>query len=434
LFGPALQPATIAAVRIGATIGQYRVLRRIGEGGMGVVFEAEHVLIGRKAAIKVLKPEVSQGRNALERFFNEARATAAIHDAGIPQLFDVGVTRDKSAYIIMELLAGESLDARLRRVGVLSPAIALQIVRQAACTLGVVHGLGIVHRDLKPGNLFLAQEPAGERVKILDFGVAKLGPELRDGLQTHDGVIVGTPVYMSPEQCSGTTIDHRADVYSLGCVLFRVLAGRPPFTEQGAGPVIAAHLGQPPPPPSKFTPDLPLVLDDLVLRCLAKSREDRFPSMADFVAECDRLLDSSPSLAAPRQLPEATTVTLDGQPTTLGEAMGEKSTTIVPWPRWLAFAAIGVAIGIIAAVALSGRGGDERSVGSQPVPIEVAKPAADAPAVVTVDAAPAPRVEPEVAEPEIAKPPVAKPAAKPTGVAKPRPKPRSGTDLYEDRN
>src|SRR5262249_12735831 len=161
---------------------------------------------------------------------------------------------------------------------------------------------------LKPANLFLAQEPGGERVKILDFGVAKLGPELRDGLQTHEGVIVGTPVYMSPEQCSGTEIDPRADVYSLGCVLFRMLAGRPPFIEQGAGPVIAAHLGQPAPAPSQFTSEIPLALDELVLRCLAKSPADRFPAMVDVIAECDRVLDRGPSAAEPRQLPDPTTV------------------------------------------------------------------------------------------------------------------------------
>src|SRR5262249_22756902 len=153
----------------------------------------------------------------------------------------------------------------------------------------------------------------GERIKILDFGVAKLGPDL-SAAQTHPGELVGTPVYMSPEQCSGTAVDQRADIYSLGCVLFRLLVGRPPFTPEGGGALLSAHVAVPPPPPSRFAPTLPAGIDGLVLRCLAKARADRFPTMADLADECDRLLailSGQPRGSRPR-VPETTTAPLDG--------------------------------------------------------------------------------------------------------------------------
>ena len=160
-----------------STIGAYRVLGKLGEGGMGAVFLAEHSLIGRRAAIKVLRPERNVQRDSIERFFNEARATSAVVDPGIVQVFDFGVTDDNTAYIVMEYLEGEVLLQRLRRLQRLAPLDALRIVRQVAGSLAAAHAAGIVHRDLKPENLFIVRDseaPAGERVKILDFGIAKL--------------------------------------------------------------------------------------------------------------------------------------------------------------------------------------------------------------------------------------------------------------------
>ena len=408
------------------------------------MFVGEHVLIGRKTAIKVLKPEVSKHRRTIERFFNEARATAAIQDPGIAQLFDVGITRDKRAYIVMELLYGESLDVRLHREGMLAPRDALRIVRQVAGTLTVVHAAGIVHRDLKPANLFSvvdAMAPGGERIKILDFGIAKLGPELTDSAQTHAGTIMGTPLYMSPEQCSGTTVDLRTDIYSLGCVLFRLLTGRPPFALQGAAPVIAAHLTEPPPPPSRFVPQLPPGLDELVLRCLAKSRADRFPTMAGLAEECDRrlaaLAGEQPQTAIP-SLPEATTVPLDVHLTTLGSMAGEQPPSTAPQRKWIGAAvAAGVFAGCMATVALARCGNDDRaaapSLPSPPAQLGAAVPPIHAagPTAIAVDAAVAPEPTRELA-PE---PP--RPLAKPPLMTKPRAKPRPPEhkeDLYDDRN
>src|SRR5215470_2396024 len=242
---------------------------------MGTVFLAEHVLIGRRAAIKVLRPERTAKRGAVDRFFNEARATTAIADPGIVQVFDFGVTADHVAYIVMELLEGEQLKRRLRRLGVLSPADALRITRQTAGSLGAAHAAGIVHRDLKPENLYMIRDPeapGGERPKILDFGIAKLGDEVPDRIRTRTGAVLGTPVYMSPEQCHGAgRVDHRADIYSLGCVLFHLLTGRPPFDLPGVGALISAHLREPAPAPSSRVPQLPRGIDELVLRCLAKA-------------------------------------------------------------------------------------------------------------------------------------------------------------------
>ena len=258
------------------------------------MFLGEHTLIGRRAAIKILLPELSSRRDSVDRFFNEARATTAISDPGIVQVFDFGFTPDKVAYIVMELLEGEQLNVRLARLGALSPADGLRITRQAAGSLGAAHAAGIVHRDLKPENLYMIRDPealGGERPKILDFGIAKLGDEVPDRVKTRTGAVLGTPVYMSPEQCNGAgRIDHRADIYALGCVLFHLLTGRPPFDLPGVGAIISAHLREPAPPPSSIVPHLPPGIDELVLRCLAKSPDERFATMAALQQACDALL------------------------------------------------------------------------------------------------------------------------------------------------
>lgn len=213
-------------------IGQYKILRTLGAGGMGTVYLGEHRLLGRRAAIKTLLPALSSHREIVDRFFTEARAISAISDPGVVSIFDFGYHVDGTAFIVMEFLEGESLSARLERLGTLRLVDALRLARQLSSSLAAAHDRGIVHRDLKPGNVFLVRDPevpGGERTKILDFGICKLGdPECTTTTQT--GTMLGTPVYMSPEQCRGAgRVDHRSDIYSLGCVLFHMLAGRPPF-------------------------------------------------------------------------------------------------------------------------------------------------------------------------------------------------------------
>ena len=277
----------------GIQIGQYKVIRKIGEGGMGAVYEAQHSLIGRRAAIKVLLPELSSHKEIVDRFFNEARATTSISDPGIVQVFDFGIHTDGSAYIVMEFLEGEPLDARMKRNGRVLPYDALRITRQCAGSLAAAHARGIVHRDLKPENIFLVRDQeaqAGERPKILDFGIAKLSGNEGSSTRTRTGMMMGTPVYMSPEQCRGAgLVDHRSDIYALGCVLFHMLTGRPPFDADGVGDIIAAHLREPPRPPSALVEGL-AVVDELVLACLAKSPDQRIQTMVDLQRMADAVM------------------------------------------------------------------------------------------------------------------------------------------------
>src|ERR1043166_3329200 len=197
---------------VGTLLGQYRVFDVIGAGGMGTVYAGEHTLIGRTAAIKVLRPELSQQRDSVDRFFNEARAAAAIKHAGVVQIFDFGFSDSGLAYIVMELLDGRSLAAALRESRTLPLVDALRVVRQVASSLSWVHTAGVVHRDLKPDNIFLVRATdtiGGVRVKILDFGIAKLGDSFEPS-HTHAGGLFGTPTYMAPEQFDGEA-DPRSD-------------------------------------------------------------------------------------------------------------------------------------------------------------------------------------------------------------------------------
>ncbi|MBK7535696.1 MAG: serine/threonine protein kinase [Myxococcales bacterium] len=286
---------------IGETVGSYRIVQKLGEGGMGAVYVAQHTLLGRKAAIKVLLPALSTQPEVVHRFFNEARAVTSISDPGIVQVFDFGHHKDGSAFIVMELLEGEPLNVRMAQRGRLPVVEALRIGRQVAVSLATVHNHGIIHRDLKPENVFMVRDAEvahGERAKILDFGIAKLSGAPGLG-KTNAGALLGTPTYMSPEQCRGAgEVDHRSDIYALGCMLFHLVVGRPPFSGEGIGDVIVAHLCEPPPAPSSCLLGVPPVFDALVLRCLAKTPGERYASMGEVAATIDALL---PQLVAAEQ-------------------------------------------------------------------------------------------------------------------------------------
>jgi serine/threonine protein kinase len=289
-------------VNVGSHIGQYRIVKKLGAGGMGAVYLGEHILLGRRAAIKTLLPALSKNREIAERFFNEARATSAISDPGVVQIFDFGYHVDGTAYIVLELLEGESLAGRIDRMGQLLVGESLRIARQVAASLSVAHEHGIVHRDLKPDNIFLIHDGethSGERTKILDFGICMLKKD--DVRITGSGVMVGTPVYMSPEQCRGNSvdIDHRSDIYALGCVLFHMLTGRAPFEHDAPGDFIVSHMQKEPPLASSLVPALPAMVDDILMRCLAKSPADRFQTMGDLQTALGTALDriSAPGIA-----------------------------------------------------------------------------------------------------------------------------------------
>jgi serine/threonine-protein kinase len=299
-----------SGVVIGATLGNYRITARLGEGGMGVVYVAEHALIGRKAAVKVLLPEYSHNQEIVSRFFNEARSTALIKHPGLVDIFDFGYDAQGSAYIVMEYLEGESLASYLRRVGPAGVAAVCGVGRQMAAAVGAAHERGIVHRDLKPDNVFCVpdrESPAGVRVKILDFGIAKLITEggMGASLKTRTGAVMGTPVYMSPEQCRGAgQVDARSDIYSLGCILYEMICGRPPFVREGVGEIIAAQIFEQPLAPHVLEASVPPALERVILRALAKAPGERQQTMEQLKAELD-LITSGRFTTGPTIAPAA---------------------------------------------------------------------------------------------------------------------------------
>jgi serine/threonine protein kinase len=289
---------------IGDRIGSYHITALIGEGGMGMVYAAEHTRIrSLRVAIKCLKRFYAEDETALARFFNEARATMAIRHSNIVEVADVGRLADGRPYLVMELLEGETLARRLTR-GRISVPEAIDLARQVTSALAAAHAQGVVHRDLKPENLFLVARPPGEvqRVKILDFGVAKLRNDVPEAsLQTRTGSIIGTPAYMSPEQCRGISrqTDGRADIYSLGVILYEMLAGRPPFVGEGGGDVMIMHVRDQPPPLSSVVTGVPGWLEAIIQRALAKSPADRFQRAEELEAALTGQYAAGPAPSAP---------------------------------------------------------------------------------------------------------------------------------------
>jgi eukaryotic-like serine/threonine-protein kinase len=282
----------------GRVLGSYQLNDKLGEGGMGVVYTAHHLLIGRKAAVKLLQPDLSANAEVVNRFFNEARAASMIQHPGLVDVFDFGIDPSGCAYIIMEYLEGESLAARLRR-DALPFDQALWIVRQVAQALGAAHARKIVHRDLKPDNVFLvtdADTPFGYRVKVLDFGIAKLAERPEGSHRTRTGSVMGTPLYMSPEQCrSSTNVDARADIYSLGCMLYELVCGRVPFAGDGFGDIIGKHMYEEPEPPRQVNPQLSAQVSSIITRAMAKNVTERFQTMHDLSVALEGVSGSFPA-------------------------------------------------------------------------------------------------------------------------------------------
>jgi serine/threonine protein kinase len=271
----------------GSVLGSYRITGQLNRGGMGAVFRAQHELLGKPAAIKVLRPELCANSEIIDRFFKEAFAASAIRHPGIVEVFDFGYHADGRAYLVMELLEGETLSARLARTG-LDEIRAAVIARGIASALGAAHAKGFIHRDLKPDNVFLVPDPdmpSGERPKVLDFGIAKLSEEdQRRVSKTRTGALLGTPSYMAPEQARAAgEIDSRADLYSLGCMLYEMLTGAPPFVAEGAGEVIALHLFAEPELPSAKRPGVSEEMDRITMRLLAKEPEGRYANAFEVV-------------------------------------------------------------------------------------------------------------------------------------------------------
>jgi eukaryotic-like serine/threonine-protein kinase len=274
---------------IGRNIGNYKIVRVLGEGGMGTVYLAEHPMIGKRVAVKMLRPDLGSDPGLVSRFFQEAKAVNEIRHPNIVDISDFGHTSDGIVYFVMELMEGKSLRDQLSQSGPMPIDLAVTTARQVIDALAAAHRVGIIHRDLKPDNIFLvtdAQTPGGYRAKLFDFGVAKLVGEKQQqvGHKTVDGAVVGTPFYMSPEQALCHDVGATADIYAMGVVLYEMLTGQVPFRSEQLVLLLNAILKQPAPPPSRVRPEIPPWLDRLVLRCLEKDPEARPRNMEEVSA------------------------------------------------------------------------------------------------------------------------------------------------------
>lgn len=294
----ALQRRAFDAERRADRMGQYTLKRKLGQGGMGEVWLAEHGLLKRPCALKLIRAELASNPANAARFTREVQAVTGLTHANTVRVYDYGQAEDGSFYFVMEYLDGPTLEELVKESGPLSPERVVHLLRQVCGALAEAHATGLVHRDLKPGNVIVATL-GGQRdvAKLLDFGlVHDLSTDDGERL-TQMGMILGTPAYMCPEQASGdSTVDPRGDIYSLGAVAFFALSGRPPFQAKSIGQYLAAHRTQPPPPLTEICLGVPANLATLINRCLAKDPMDRFQSIADLMRALDCLPDTPPGV------------------------------------------------------------------------------------------------------------------------------------------
>jgi serine/threonine protein kinase len=287
------EPGGPVRIEVGQRLGPYKVVRQLGHGGMGAVYEVYNDQLKRRAAMKLLHAELSNDPEMAKRFLNEARAANVVQHPGIINFYEMGQLPGGETYFIMEYIDGEPLGDRLQRAGRLAVESTLRLCQQIAAALAAAHNTGVVHRDLKPDNLMLIRDPlvlGGERIKVLDFGLAKVAKRtFDDSVSTDRGVLMGTPLYMAPEQCRGAeNVGAKADVYALGVILFELLAGRPPFAAREVGEVLAMHQRDEPPRLQSLAPSLPRSLYALVHSMLAKDPDAR-PTMSDVAGVLQQL-------------------------------------------------------------------------------------------------------------------------------------------------
>lgn len=295
-----MRAEAIAARRL----GQYRLLRRLGSGGMGDVFLAEHAFLKRPCAIKTIRPERAGAPGMLARFEREVQATATLTHPNTIQIYDYGHAEDGTFYYAMEYLPGFTFEELVHRHGPLPPGRAVYLLRQVASALHEAHAIGLIHRDVKPGNVIVCERGGlSDTAKLLDFGLVRQSlPEHADVTVTMAGMAVGTPAYMSPEQAAGCgELDARSDIYCLGAVAYFLLTGQPPFVRDSAMRTVAAHLLEPLPALSGVRADLPADLQAVVHRCLAKEPAQRFPECREIeaaLAACACAVDWGPAQAS----------------------------------------------------------------------------------------------------------------------------------------
>jgi serine/threonine-protein kinase len=332
----------------------YEVTRLVGEGGMGRVYEARHTrLTGKRFAVKLLHPDLARQPEVVTRFQREAEAASGITHPNVLGVHDVNVTPDGQPYIVSELLRGKELGEYLERHGKLAVTDAVRIVRQICKALGAAHAAGVVHRDVKPENVFLTgdvKKLESTTVKVIDFGISKVAQAGGESL-TKTGMVMGTPDYMAPEQARGDRVDARADIYAVGAILYRALTGKKPFEGLDPMATLTAVLVQEPGRPTSVNPDVPLALELVVQRAMAKNPADRYATMAELDRELsgfDAELLSRPSTAPPPSNPTdasaATLVTARYSPRAMRDALQQTQQSVkVARPGLLVFTGVGSA-------------------------------------------------------------------------------------------
>jgi serine/threonine-protein kinase len=284
-----LQEAPPADPLLGRVIdGRYRVEKAIGEGGMGIVYQISHAVLGKRMALKVLRGDMAKDADVVQRFMQEAQSATSIGHANIIDISDFGRLPDGSVYFVMEFLDGESLTKLIGRGGSVPAQQAMHIIRQIASALDAAHSRGIVHRDLKPDNIYLVKQGHDHHfVKVLDFGIAKVGGA--SSKLTKTGMIFGTPHYMSPEQASGQSVDRRTDIYALGVIMYEMFTGKVPFDGDTFMGILSKHMFEPPLPPAQVTGKGLGAIEEVILRSLAKKPDERYGSMAELIDDVDKV-------------------------------------------------------------------------------------------------------------------------------------------------
>jgi eukaryotic-like serine/threonine-protein kinase len=389
--------------------GRYRVEARIGEGGMGVVYRASHVVLKKALAIKVMRSEQAHDGEVVQRFVQEARSSSAIGHPNIIGISDFGTTQDGSVYFAMEYLEGQTLGKAMEDGGI-ERERAIALFLQITSALEAAHQNGIVHRDLKPDNIFLAKLGGQtDVVKILDFGIAKV--KNAAAKITRTGMVFGTPHYMSPEQAAGQAVDQRSDIYSLGVIMFQVFAGQLPFDAESYMGVMTKHMFDPPPRPSSVKPGLRGSIEDVILMALAKKPEERYQSMLAIKEDFERLRRGERVSAS--DLPIVSGMgdtlplaTLSGQAVIEAgagrpSAAGARDTALsveIPIRRRPPWIVPAIGVGVAALIAIASISGRE---GARDAAAPAVRPPSAAPVAAPAPTAPSPTADPPLSQQQL---------------------------------